>query len=340
MPSPDRREDEAGQVYLEDILPYELSPTAYPANKWLSVFQKAQSKRDGDTMAESKIAGALRTYIAKAEDGLSEKAKAALGKAYDALKEAAEEFTEEQMSAFSKALEIEVTPSDDEKEEMAEAKKMAEEAKADAEALRETVKKSIAHLDSADPKATAALDLLAPLVGHKPVHQVLAELPASARAQIEEIKKSADATKAELEELKKSRAEETKAARVREMTAKAEALPHVPLATAELAQLMQVVSEASPSAGDQLGKLLDTVNEVVSKSSIFDAKGSPIVPTRNAKSAQAELDRLTDAMVKKSAADGEPISRAKAMATIIETNRELAGRVDAEHSARYHGQAR
>lgn len=328
----DTKDKDDPRVFLEDITAFETSPTRYPANRWLSVFQKSSA----DPREMNMLTQTAREWLAKSDD-LSEAARAACKTALDALDKAKGEFSEDKFKAFQKMLGHEQKAEGDDDKAVEDAVKEAEEkAEEHAKSVRALVAKSVAHLDAAEPDARAALDVLAPVIGHKPVHQVLAELPAHARQQIEELKKSADANAAELAEFRKSQAKAAKDATRREMVAKAAALPNVPMGTADLGELLATVQDASPAAGEGLVKLLTSVEALVGKSAILGrGHGSQLPPaTPGGKGAEAEIDALAEKMVQKSAADGKPMTPNAAWLAVMEARPDLANRYDAEKTAR------
>lgn len=272
------------------------------------------------------------------KSGLSEKAKKACGEAMKSLTAAKSEFSPEQFKSFRKALAYNGEETDAEEKLEAEKKgamkKSADDATASLDEAKELIKKSVSYLDAAAPAIKPALDALSSFIGHKPVHQILAELPEAARVQIELLQKSSDETRKELEMFKKSAAEAARTARARELVQKsAETLKHVPLSAEDLGTLINDVTEANPEAAKKLETLLGAVEGVMAKSGIFSPKGvSGHQPA--GESAEAKIENLARAMVQKSAEGGAKVPMSKAWNLVMETYPELAKQYDSEKTAK------
>ena len=192
---------------------------------------------------------------------------------------------------------------------------------------KEIVKKSVALLDAAKPEVKPALDHLAALVGHTPVHQIIAALPEAARAQIEMLQRSAEETNKNLEEMKKSQIEQAKTFRRKEVMAKAAEFKSVPLTTDEIADLM---SHEDPSVAEKVTKMLSTVNVAMKKSAIFAERGSSAPGGQTG--ALERLNAIASEMIQKSASKGEVLAKSKAMTLALQCNPELAKQAEAERA--------
>lgn len=239
------------------------------------------------------------------------------------------------MSFQGKETEEEEEQEEEEKKEKAKCKKSAEEATAELTRVKDVLKKSVSALDAAEPQVKAALDFIAPIIGHKPVHQVLAELPAAARAQIELLQKSAEDTKKQLEELQKSAKATERGNRVRELVAKsAQTMKHVPLSADEIGEMVSDVMDASPKAAASLEKMLGAVEGVMSKSGVIGRERGSSGSESGDHSAEAEIDKLVTQLVQKSAEKGEVLAKSKAFNQVLELRPDLGKRYDQEKAAK------
>lgn len=393
MPWDDIGEEQAKQIFLEEISVFETSPTKYPANRWMSVFQKAETddlpdsaflyvvpggeKDSGKTKPRSFRRFPYRTAAgeidqaglvnavaripqadlpAETKTSLQERAR----KLLEQLKPMEKSMTFKQRvearlaksslddkarAEFMKAMAFEGKETGEEedeeepekeKKEKAKCKKAADDATVALEQVKSLVQKSVAALDIAEPQPKAALDILSPIVGHKPVHQILAAMPAEARLQFEALQKSADDTKRQLEELQKSQAVAARKDRVRELVQKSQAtLAHVPLSAGDIGEMIADVQDASPKAAASLERMLATVEGVMAKSNILGREfGTSATKDASGSTAEAEIDKLAGALIQKSAADGKRMNKALAWNAIVELHPELGKRYDLEKSAR------
>jgi len=276
------------------------------------------------------LAKLAEEWLAKSDATAAQ--KDLIKKAFGMLAKCKGEMKSEQWKSFQKAFGISDDDDDakkDDAKKLEGLKKSVDESVAKLDEAKELIQKSVGFLDAATPDVKPALDLLAGWVGHKPVHQVIAELPAAARAQIEELRKSADANARELEELRKSADLQAKAERQRVMVSKAIKLPHVPLGTDELGTLMRVVSEADPKQGEALEKLLGTVEGVIAKSALFAEQGTK---AHGVGSTWQRVTAMAGELVQKSATSGEVMPMSKAITTVLDLNPDLAKQYDAEKS--------
>jgi hypothetical protein len=319
MPQPKR-------TYLEDISVIELSPTSAPANGWRSVFQRrAQEESEMPATFESAI-----ELLEKSD--LSASAKKAATEGFGKFAKVMDELPAGMQKAIRKAMAFIDEEAEAEKEkEKKSLKKTAEDAAVELTSIRDLIEKSVALLDSEKPAVGAALEGLAGLVGHKTMHQQIAELPAELRSRFELLEKSAKESDAKLALVAKSQAETAKAERVRTMISKAEAtLQHVPLETASLGEMLTTVADMDPKAGAALFEMFTRVEGVLSKSKLFEEKGSALGRKVGGGSAWTEIDDKARAIVQKSEADGKAIPLSKARSFVMETHPELAQRASEE----------
>lgn len=320
--------------HLEDIDPIEQGPVLLPANRWTKLFQKSATPTQEESSMP--LAASLVEYVEKS--GLSAKAKAAFADAKKALAACKGEMPDEQWKAFRKAFAFEGTETEEEedKEEKEAEKTKAKKSADDLAAVLETVKKSVALLDTTTPDIMGAVTALAPLVGVTPTHQLIAQLPPELRGQVEAIQKSAQANAAALEVLQKSLDAQAAEARKRETVAKAAAdFSHVPGTAEEIAELiMAVPADKLPT----VTKVLGAVEGAMKKSALFVEQGSAAIaeasrqgaPTQGGSSAYEKVVELAQARVQKSAGK---TSLAKAITEIFMEQPELYAQHDAERAA-------
>ena len=212
---------------------------------------------------------------------------------------------------------------------LVELKKSADDAVSELARVKDVVKKSVGHLDAATPAIKPALDELAAIIGHMPVHQIIAALPESARAQIEMLQKSAADTTKQLADLQKSQADAAKDLRRREMVAKAAALPHVPLGTDELGGLMHIVTDADAKAGESLAKLLAAVETNMAKSATLQERGTSALGKSGG--VMERVQAMAKDTVAKSAGTPQAKSMAQAVTAIFDADPALYHQWEAEH---------
>lgn len=314
--------------HLEDIDPIEQGPVLVPANRWQKLFQKSKAHQERGDMASKADHAA---FFKKLDDLMSQN----------------EPDGDEEKKAFRKACAAKFKKYhedwDEDPDERAavmakirEGEKSAKKSADDLTAAIETVKKSVALLDSATPDVMGAVTVLAPLAGVTPTHQLIAQLPPELRGQVEAIQKSAQANAAALEVMQKSIDAQAAEMRKRETVAKAAAdFSHVPGTAEEIAELiMAVPADKLPT----VTKVLGAVEGAMKKSALFVEQGSAAIaeasrqgaPTQGGSSAYEKVVELAQARVQKSAGK---TSLAKAITEIFLEQPELYAQHDAERAA-------
>lgn len=320
--------------HLEDIDPIEQGPVLLPANRWHKLFQKSATTAQEESSMP--LAASLVEYVEKS--AMSTKAKAAFAEAKKALAACKGEMPDEQWKAFRKAFAFEGKETDEEedKEELEAAKEKAKKSADDLAAAVETVKKSVALLDTATPDVMGAVNVLAPIAGVVPTHQLIANLPPELRGQVEAIQKSAQANAAALEVLQKSLDAQAAENRRREVVAKAAAdFSHVPGTAEEKAALIMAMPAAQV---ETLTKFLGSIEGAMKKSALFTETGTAAAreaerhgeSVQGGSSAYDKVVELAQARVQKSAGK---TTLAKAIAEIFTEQPELYAQHDAERAA-------
>lgn len=144
-----------------------------------------------------------------------------------------------------------------------------------------------------------------------------AQLDAATRAQVQAVFKSNEELtqkSANLEGIVKTLLDERT---MGEYVAKAKEFSHVPGKPEEIAVLMKSAHDSSPELAKGLEKLLQSMNEIVSKSALLGTIGSSGSGGSSGGSAWAKLEAMADGLVMKSS-DGK-LSKEQALARVMKS---------------------
>lgn len=301
--------------FLTDLQIVEISPTLDPANQTLKLYQKSklsaelQAREQHTDMENSMLKDVLELVEKSAE---SSEAKESVKAALESIQKFISDSPDEQRLGFQKALGL-----SDEAEIAKSAARIAE--------MTEVVQKSVAALDQATPATLVALDSLSALVGHKPIHAQIADLPEPIKAQWDLVQKSNADMASKLAEVEKQRETERKAAtRAAYVQKSAIEYKHVPLAGEALADLLEATN-----ANEQVLALLGSVEAAMAKSALFVEQGTIASGTAGT---QGKIDNAVAEQVQKSAAAGSKLTKTEAMMLVLKSNPALFADADkAQH---------
>jgi len=152
----------------------------------------------------------------------------------------------------------------------------SEEEKAAALAAKTAAETALAKMEKAEDRDEDLCKALGAIAGREPAKPLekREDLPDDVKAELLELKKSADEDRKKLKELEKAAKERDAEDRRKSYLEKAKDLPHVPGKPEDLGGLLSDIAGHDPKLADKAEALFKSIDAAVSKGDLFSESGS------------------------------------------------------------------